>query len=793
MIVKNVEGQIAACLQSVRPFVTEICVVDTGSSDKTPEIVKEYADKFEIFTDCNNKESGLIEDFALARNKSFSLATQPWLMWIDGDDEVENADKILEVIEEYEAQRVAGQPIAVMFPYEYAHDSEGNVTCVHYRERLVTPRDAFKWSGPVHEVLTPVAGASLPTSEKVRIVHRREKVGGIVEPGRNLRILKTHYAKHGESDVRQLYYLGLEYGNNGDVGNAIKFHKRYVELSGWDDEKFLACLKIAEHYQGIGDLQTATEWALKSLTVREGWAEAYFLLARIYYFMAQQGGPEERRCWEKCVHFARLGLQLPPTKTILFVNPLERTYEIHKYLNMALNKIGDVRGALESTLTGLRAYPDDGSLLLNKRIYEGHLAKEEIENKARLLVECGEISSQDQQTISDIIHKRIESRPESEIHPITGNSGLDIAFYVGPGAEPWSPSTMQEGGIGGSETAVVEMGKRLVQRGHKVRVFGDCAGMEDSYDGVSYLHYDKYKNIECDALITSRRPHVVDNEWNLKSRINVCWVHDVHCGPALTHTRALRIDKFLALSEWHKSFFLGVHKFVHPDQMIVTRNGIDLKRFDQEVSRNPHKAVYSSSPDRGLEVAIKVWPIIRERVPDAELHVFYGFKTWEVSAQGNPDQQGLIVHIKGMLEAAKNHGVIYRDRIDQQELAREFLSSGVWAYPTWFSETSCITAMEAQAAGLRVITSPIAALNETVGLRGKLIPGDWLSNEYQAKFINAVVEEMNKTGDDDRKQLQEYARRNFGWDSLADDWDKMLKDIIEEVRVNVVPPYKAAV
>ncbi|KKL19515.1 hypothetical protein LCGC14_2464690, partial [marine sediment metagenome] len=140
-----------------------------------------------------------------------------------------------------------------------------------------------------------------------------------------------------------------------------------------------------------------------------------------------------------------------------------------------------------------------------------------------------------------------------------------------------------------------------------------------------------------------------------------------------------------------REFFLNQHPYVHPDQVTVTRNGINLERFDQDVPRNPHKAVYSSSPDRGLDVAVRAWPKVRERVPDAELHVFYGFHTWEVTAQaaGDQGQMKLIQYLKDQLKKSEVHGVRYHGRIDQESLAREFLSAGVWAYPTWFSETSC--------------------------------------------------------------------------------------------------------
>ena len=71
-----------------------------------------------------------------------------------------------------------------------------------------------------------------------------------------------------------------------------------------------------------------------------------------------------------------------------------------------------------------------------------------------------------------------------------------------------------------------------------------------------------------------------------------------------------------------------------------------------------------------------------------------------------------------------------------------------------------------------------------------MISGDWLSFDYQVKFVDAVVQAMNKPGDDDRRQLQEHARKNFGWDSLADEWVAMFRETIESVARDIMPPYK---
>src|SRR5579885_2697624 len=120
IIVKN-EPLLENCLLSIKDYVSEIVIVDTGSTDNTPEIAKKYADVFEVYTECNNPETGLIEDFSQARNKSFELATQPWILWCDADDIIMGGEHLYQITQEFEQspdrQKLDG--IAYLFPYEY--------------------------------------------------------------------------------------------------------------------------------------------------------------------------------------------------------------------------------------------------------------------------------------------------------------------------------------------------------------------------------------------------------------------------------------------------------------------------------------------------------------------------------------------------------------------------------------------------------------------------------------------------------------------------------------------------
>lgn len=882
IIVKN-DPSLEKCIQSFKDYVEEVIVVDTGSTDGiTQEIGRKYANIFKIYTDCNNPETGLIEDFSQARNYSFSLATQHYILWIDSDDIIAGAENFHKLIQEAEVNRINFDGVAYLFPYEYAYTPEGKCILRHYRERLILNKNLFHFVNPVHECLIPKGSFKIAFIQKDDIIFKHQRQYSTtkqMESGRNLRILKKYYEKVGDSDARQLYYLGLECCNNGLIDEAIKHLSKYTEISGWGEEIVQAQLKLVEIYLKLNQLDNAMNWALKTISIKENWAECYFAIGKVFYFKAMLGGPNEMDYWHKSVHFFREGLKLPPTQTLLFINPMEREFEIYKYLNFALTKTGDIKEALNTAKQALKAQPNDELLISNKNIIESFLARNSIIENGIILKNNNAINDKDLENIGAIINNqpilnilsekwRIpsdhdlnelplnlssqqfesvvmmmwkqfmlyddakpakeflrtikyhklnsnnqnidlslidkmlkltddflekktinlnEDKKESIVIPADG-SKLDIIFMAGNGVEIWNGQTIKETGIGGSELLLYEISKRLAALGHKVRVFNSC-GAKNIYDNVIYDLTENYHNLECDVLIVSRRADYLADKFNIKAKLKLLWVHDV-CAINATNELLLKADRILALSQWHKRNILQVHS-VNEKQIIVTRNGIDVKLFEQNIKRNKFKCINASSPDRSWPILLNnIWPRVKEKLPNAELHLYYGFFNWKFAAQNDKLQMDLINRLEKQIEEMKSLDVVYHGRINQQELALEFLSSGALLHPTWFTETFGITFANAQAAGLRIITSSIAALNEVVGERGILIDGAWTDKIYQDKFVEATVKSLTKEDDSDRFISQQYAKEHFGLDELTKEWQQMFFYLLKEKQFNPLIPYQ---
>jgi glycosyltransferase involved in cell wall biosynthesis len=345
------------------------------------------------------------------------------------------------------------------------------------------------------------------------------------------------------------------------------------------------------------------------------------------------------------------------------------------------------------------------------------------------------------------------------------------------------------------------MARRLAARGMRVRVFCPC-GADGIYDGVEYRRSDAEQpggGVECDVLVAWRMAPLLGFA---RARVRLLWCHDVVAG-AWSAARELQPDRVLALSEWHKENLVNVHD-LDPLRVHVTRNGIDLARFEERLGpdgywfqgtnqlpivRDPHRVIWSSSWDRGLQVLLDVWPQVRERVPDATLEVCYGAGLWErIADESGSEQQRYAVRGLGS-RLRREPGVTVHGRVDQKKLAEVMISASAWVGSLNFDETSCISCMEAQAAGLYCVAAKRAAMTETLRC-GKLLEGDWLSPVFQASLVEELTTALLRGGETPRSFIQTVARAHFSWDPVAAEWEALFAEVLHEVDSGVMPRYR---
>jgi glycosyltransferase involved in cell wall biosynthesis len=139
MIVKNEEARLPRCLKSLEGVCEEVCVVDTGSTDRTPVIAKSAGVRLKIFP-WNGNESD-------ARNQSVKLATGKWIFSIDADEEVspELAVELREQLHFLDGDPKI-QSISVVWRNHYLNSAHGLTRTV----RISRNREDFCFQGTIH-------------------------------------------------------------------------------------------------------------------------------------------------------------------------------------------------------------------------------------------------------------------------------------------------------------------------------------------------------------------------------------------------------------------------------------------------------------------------------------------------------------------------------------------------------------------------------------------------------------------------------------------------------------------
>lgn len=185
--------------------------------------------------------------------------------------------------------------------------------------------------------------------------------------------------------------------------------------------------------------------------------------------------------------------------------------------------------------------------------------------------------------------------------------------------------------------------------------------------------------------------------------------------------------------------------------------------------RNLKRVIYTSSYDRGLEHLLKMWPDVKKEVPEAELHIYYGWQLFEKFHKDNP---GSMMWMAKMNELMKQEGVVEAGRLPQHQLAEEMKKSGIWAYPTHFGEINCISAIKAQAYGCEPVVVNYAALKETVQF-GRKVEGDIYDQETQGEYKKELIEALkNPMTEDKREEMMKWANEKYAWSTIAQQWSK---------------------
>jgi len=301
MIVKNEEKYLAKCLQSVKPVVDEMIVIDTGSTDRTNDLARVFGAKIYDYKWDN--------DFSDARNYSISRASGAWIFTLDADEVLSSIDyKAFRNIIDGNTDKLAAYLITtrnytnktniigwMINSGEYPDEEAGAGWIPTRKARLFHNDSRLRFDYPVHEMLDP---SLLREEASVYIcdipVHHYGKLdeNNCAEKGEKYYFMGvSKLDEMGDSEIA-LRELAVQAGVLERNEEAIDLWQRFLALDLRPDNKFIgdAYVNIASAYGKIGKYEDASMSAKKAMELFPNMKEAPYAYAYAELF---RGNPEE--------------------------------------------------------------------------------------------------------------------------------------------------------------------------------------------------------------------------------------------------------------------------------------------------------------------------------------------------------------------------------------------------------------------------------------------------------------------------------------------------------------------
>ncbi|WP_099478265.1 glycosyltransferase [Paenibacillus ihbetae] len=333
MIVKNEERFLERCLNSVKEIANEIIVVDTGSTDQTPQIAQAFGAKVH-FTEWKN-------DFSLARNESLKHATGEYILVLDADEYIDPT-----------SAHCFDELIKDVYFLNIKSVLRGGISTVHPVIRLFRNHIGFRFTGKIHEqiLISESAGHSQEYSN-ITIHHDgylREVIAEKNKEKRNLDILQAELQEN-ETGFG-LFNLGMQYKMMGEYEKAIEMYKKAFPLSiEYSYITKLISSMIQCHIE-LKQYENALIICSQAIEAYNSYTDLYYLQGQIYEALKYRN--DAIKCFKKCLELGEVR------------NPeLMTFYGVGSYMAFtSLASIQFERGELDKAVSNLKS-----ALKINKK------------------------------------------------------------------------------------------------------------------------------------------------------------------------------------------------------------------------------------------------------------------------------------------------------------------------------------------------------------------------------------------------------------------------------------------
>jgi tetratricopeptide (TPR) repeat protein len=337
-IALNEEKHIERWAQSAKD-ADVLLVADTGSSDKTIEIAKDNGCQV---------ESVFIQPWRFddARNVSLALLPHDITYCIALD-----ADEVLVDGWREHLERIPTHVTRPRYKYTWSWNADGSPGVVYSGDKI-HKRFGYRWTHPVHEVITPTA-EEIQQFCGLEIHHYPDN-----KKPRSYMSLLELAVKERPMDDRNSHYLAREYYFAGMTDQAIAEFKRHINLetAQWPAEKARSMRYLAQCVPHEAEM-----WLYRAIAEDPNRRENWFDLALLYY---------RREDWNGCLSAALKALSIKERALDYMSEPEAWGFMLYDLAALSYYYTGNKEKAVEYGLLAIESAPEDQRLLNNLTFYQ---------------------------------------------------------------------------------------------------------------------------------------------------------------------------------------------------------------------------------------------------------------------------------------------------------------------------------------------------------------------------------------------------------------------------------------
>lgn len=343
-ICKNEEKFVKRWVESMSE-ADYICVLDTGSTDNTYNLLKE--DNRVIVKQQEIKPWR----FDKARNESLKLVPEDTDICVctDLDEIFEKGWR--ELIE----KNITDNTKMIRYRYTWNFNEDGSEGVVFFGNKIHSNKE-FYWKHPVHEVITPIDNKPYETIT-IKELQLNHYADNTKSRGQYLPLLELAVQEDPYGD-RNMHYLGREYFFHRDYKKAIETLQKHLQLPSatWKDERSASLRYMAKSYYALKDYENAEKNFKLAIIETPHLREGYFDLGNFYY---------EQKDYLSAVFILETMQNIKERELNYISSPDCWSYLVNDILSICYFYIGDKVKSLTNCAIAIKEQPNNERLLKN--------------------------------------------------------------------------------------------------------------------------------------------------------------------------------------------------------------------------------------------------------------------------------------------------------------------------------------------------------------------------------------------------------------------------------------------